>query len=114
MLKLHLLVLPRIFLILFGLIDIAQLQEGLVEPYAAAFQASMLTSAAPCIFITRINQVDVLLRNFDLSDTGIVVFLLLGLVEGVSHNRDEHIEEDNEDESGRAKEEKVDEDLLLF
>ena len=97
MLKLHFLILPRVFLILVGLIDIAQAQEGLVAPHAAAFLASMPTSATPRIFITLINQVDVLLRNLELSDTGIVVFLLLGLGEGVPHNRDEHIEEDNED-----------------
>ena len=85
-----------------------------MPPHAAAFLAAKPTSAAPRVLITLINQVDVLLRNLELGDTGIVVFLLLGLVEGVAHNRDEHIEEDNEDESGRAEEENVDKDLLIF
>ena len=109
---LHLL--PRLFLILVSLIGIAQAQAGLVAPPAAAFLAAKPTSAAPSVFITLINQVDVIHHERELGNTGIVELIFLSLGVGVAHNRDEHIEEDNKNESGRAEEENVDKDLLLF
>ena len=53
------------------------------------------------------DQMDVILHDLKLRDAGVVLFVLGGLCVCVAHNRNEHIQENNLDEEGRAEEEDV-------
>ena len=53
------------------------------------------------------DQMDVILHDLKLRDAGVVLLVLGGLCVCVAHNCNEHIQENNLDEEGRAEEEEV-------
>ena len=72
--------------------------EGELAPVATPTLVFELASCSSCINVTLVNQVNVIFGQLKLGHAGIIILALLGLRESITHDGNEHIEEDNHDE----------------